>query len=395
MNDQVDLTPHIEDAKKLILFYAQCLTNTPPIASMDTITDSQTGRLLETIFDGRSSPAILDYGCGKLRLLNALLTHYPGIAWTYHGADVEDPRAALGGEIDNLEHFQSAKVQWSLGSIAALRNSTTQYDVVTVVNVFHELPILDMAAMIEDARQHLKPDGVLLIMDTVLLPEGEPRFVPMLPDQVRELFGPEARDLSYVSKRQKIPISFFAIEQRHVRLYHNLSQQISELFQYNRDVWSLMSVQIEHEELGRIKQDMGLLNDGVFTYGYLNTITANANFRLLEYTGSRKQSVNRINSFATQFFDWFERTFQTNGQFPRVQDVYDTFGKTVGYGVIEAVIMRLNGSLIAPIMADGRIQPMEIWDILFDRVGLETIETEGLDAAIAEASFQHSDMYDY
>jgi hypothetical protein len=92
----------VDTAERILRFYQECLQGTPPVASMDVIRDSQTARVISEIFLTGANPSILDYGCGSLRLLNALLTNCADRNWSYLGVDVVDPQIGMREESTRL-----------------------------------------------------------------------------------------------------------------------------------------------------------------------------------------------------------------------------------------------------------------------------------------------------
>src|SRR4051812_43033031 len=87
---------------RLLKFYRECLRGAPPVASIELIRDSQTARILAEIFAERECPSIVDYGCGSLRLLHALLTTEERREWTYFGIDVSNPAELFPESFDRL-----------------------------------------------------------------------------------------------------------------------------------------------------------------------------------------------------------------------------------------------------------------------------------------------------
>lgn len=188
MNDTLD-----DQARRILQFHHECLQPFAPVANVDLIRDSQTRGVIEELFQGEDPVDILDYGCGELRLLNALLSDHSARKWTYHGADIEDPASKHAGLVARLRAVGNLQDRWTVGTLSEAARMHQRFDVVVLMNVLHELPIVDFASIIEDVRHVLRPGGRLLLVDTVFLSEGEPRFVPFYPWEMEFLF-PGGRD---------------------------------------------------------------------------------------------------------------------------------------------------------------------------------------------------------
>jgi SAM-dependent methyltransferase len=277
-----------ELANRILKLYQECLQGSPPVASIELIQDSQTSRLLSEIFHGHASPSIIDYGCGSLRLLHALLMMHDQRDWTYLGVDVSDPAVRFPDSYNRLNSLPH-RDRWHVQSIATARGEVGRFDVGIIMNVFHELPIKEIAYAFQDMRRLLKPDGVLLIVDTVFLHVGEPRFVPFYPWEIRELTS-DPEDKSYRSK-SGIPISFYRIPRRGIASFFHFTAKLELMMELKRDYWAHLAVDLSNE---RARQVLGLGGSKEFDYGYLNTIVANASFRLSEF--SRRKKFLRMNS---------------------------------------------------------------------------------------------------
>jgi SAM-dependent methyltransferase len=196
-------------ARRILQFYQECLQPTAPVADADLIRDSQTRGVLDELLQGKGPLDILDYGCGELRLLNALLSAETERRWTYHGADIEDPASRHGELMVRFRALEHLQTRWTVGTLSDACKTRQRFDSVVLMNVLHELPIIDFASIIENVRHMLRPSGRLLLVDTVFLPEGEPRFVPFYPWEIEFLF-PDGKARSYVS-RSGIPIIFHIV----------------------------------------------------------------------------------------------------------------------------------------------------------------------------------------
>lgn len=371
---------------KILRFYQECLRETPPIASIDLIRDSQTTRLLAEIFRDRTKPSIVDYGCGALRLLHALLTKCGERQWSYLGLDVTDPAVGAQDSCERLRLLPTEN-QWTTQSISEARISGQQFDVGVMMNVLHELPIEDIARSLQDMRRLLSPQGTLILIDTVLLPEGEPRFVPFYPWEIQEMTA-NAEDRSYISK-SGIPISFYRIPSVELPSYYGLADRIAQMMHLKRDHWSQLAVNLSKEENVSGRQALGLGKSKEFDYAYLNAIVANASFRISEFANRRKSSPENFDECACQIVRSVQDSFNRRGRCPSAEELFDQTGLSHDYGVIERTLALLQGpspgkGVIFPIYDPHKpLVPSEAWDILEDAV--DEIPKRGIERCVWEA----------
>jgi SAM-dependent methyltransferase len=384
-----------EASQRLFEFYRDCLREIPPVASIDTIRDSQTARVFAEIFANRQSPAIVDYGCGALRLLNALLTKCPEREWSYCGLDVERPEIRF-----IVEHAQLAELperdRWTTDTLSNARQAEKSFDVAVLMNVLHELPIADVATAFQDIRRLLKPSGVFLLIDTVLLHEGEPRFVPFYPWEIEELiYGAENR--SYVSK-SGIPISVFRIQRRDLPCYWGMSSAIQTLMAVKRDHWSRLSAEMSRKDNPEQMKALGLGKYRELDYAYLNAIVANASYRVQEFAIRPQLNAGRVDNCAHTIVITVQHTFDNEGHVPSAELLFDRLGGQFEYAVIEEALMALQGPLPAygvllPITDPRRpLIPSTAWEKLEDVIGVSSIQQRGVRAAVSNAvALDHGD----
>ena len=371
--------PTTSDAARIYSFYQECLRNEPGVASMELIGDSQTKQLLDAIFALGNDVSILDYGCGNLRLLNALRTRPE--AWTYKGLDLEDPALTRAQEIAALGDSDERVRRSSFSSFDGHRRNPSKHDVAVVLNVFHELPIVAMATVVEDLRRSLREDGRVLLMDTVLLPEGEPRFVPMYPWEVELVFGP-GTDRTYTS-RSGIPILFVEVSARSLGGFHSALPLVSRLVPEKRDVWTQISIDLNSNDRLHARRSLGLGTSQTFDYAYLNTIIANANFRASELGSHLDVGAKVFDACACAFVRVHAEHWDDGHGPMRLVDAYDRLASEFAYATIFTVLDRFERSLLFFRMQNGTIQPTDKWDKL-EEVGLNVVETRGLEYALME-----------
>ena len=375
-------------AKRILQFHQECLQPVAPVANVDLIRDSQTRGVLDEILQGEGPVDILDYGCGELRLLNALLSAETERNWTYHGADIEDPASRHGELMVRFRALEHLRDRWTVGTLSDACKMHQRFDSVVLMNVLHELPIAEFASVIENVYHVLHPGGRLLLVDTVFLPEGEPRFVPFYPWEIDFLF-PGGKDRSYVS-RSGIPIIFYIVPQSALPCFHFLPELLDLLIRKKRDTWSYLAVHLAHGDFSEQRKSLGLGFTKEFDYAYLNTIVANANYRLMEHMDATIVESHRVDACTVDLLRHVEAEHTRTGSTPSTADIYKALGHIHGNVVVKTTLSVLQNTqslgAIWPITkADEPIRPMEAWDMLLEHVGEERILKEGLRAALAEA----------
>jgi hypothetical protein len=159
-------------------FAAQCLV-VPDVIGHATETDPQAGIVNSDIASAPSIVKLLDYGCGKGRLLTSLLANY--------GANLPNRIDYVGWDVvsANREHckqviekaYNDPATRWfSDRQQLAQTHSGAPFDRVVLCNVLHEI---DPSTWIDEFNstsviaQSLKDSGSLLIIEDYLMPKGE------------------------------------------------------------------------------------------------------------------------------------------------------------------------------------------------------------------------------
>jgi len=371
----------------IINFFHQCVKNSSPVASIDKILDSQTQKILELIFSRISEPSVLDYGCGKMRLLNALISFHNKKNWRYFGIDTINPKSKYILEYMHLEKSES----WSTGTIEELRKQEEKFDFVIMMNVLHELSIIDMANAIEDARQHLSDSGFLIIVDTTFVIEGEPRFVPIFPWEIEAIFE-KFENHSYTSK-SGVPIAFYVICKDGIPIFDDLPHKIEKLVTKKRDLLSRVSTNLKSESSADLIQALGLGINDSFDYGYINTIIANANARLVEFDAVIL--TDDINLCAINFFSWAMQLHSERGFFPSLDDIYVNLSKEFSYLAISDLLKALTS--YPPVFtirsSKDPITAYELLDIIVGEIGIDAIRKDGIRLVFAKATALHKERF--
>jgi ubiquinone/menaquinone biosynthesis C-methylase UbiE len=162
---------------------------------------------------GASAARLLDIGCGTGAFLREAKRNHPRLAVT--GLDLSAPY---------LELAQRRLADWSRvtmveGAAEAMPFADAEFDVVTCIYLFHELPATVRRAVVGEIRRVLKPGGTLIFMDSLQTGDEpdydalldyfpfafhEPYYAGYLVEDLDQLFTPgfipEERSLAYFSK---------------------------------------------------------------------------------------------------------------------------------------------------------------------------------------------------
>jgi len=122
---------------------------------------------------GRPGARLLDVGCGTGRFLREVKANYPRLETT--GLDLSPYYLAVAQR--DLRSW--SRVQLVLGAAEAIPFADSQFDAVTCVYLFHELPPGVRRAVVAEIRRVLKPGGMLVFVDS-LQPGDEPDYDAML-----------------------------------------------------------------------------------------------------------------------------------------------------------------------------------------------------------------------
>jgi ubiquinone/menaquinone biosynthesis C-methylase UbiE len=162
---------------------------------------------------GAAGARLLDIGCGTGSFLREVKRNYPRLAVT--GLDLSEPYLAVAGR---------RLAEWSrVALIPAAAESMPfpdrEFEIVSCIYLFHELPPRVRRAVVDEIRRVLKPGGTLIFMDSLqtgdepaydavldYFPSAfhEPYYASYLAEDLDRLFSPgftpEERSLAYFSK---------------------------------------------------------------------------------------------------------------------------------------------------------------------------------------------------
>src|SRR5262249_10214455 len=128
---------------------------------------------LKSVFAGRSVARLLDVGCGTGRFLRDVKTNYPRLDVT--GLDLSP--YYLGVAQRELQGWLRARLV--RGTEEAMPFAESQFDAVTCIYLFHELPPGVRRAVVREIGRVLRPGGMLVFVDS-LQPGDEPDYDAML-----------------------------------------------------------------------------------------------------------------------------------------------------------------------------------------------------------------------
>jgi len=128
---------------------------------------------LQAALLGRPGARLLDVGCGTGRFLREVKANYPRLEAT--GLDLSPYYLAVAQR--DLRSW--SRVQLVLGAAEAIPFADSQFDAITCVYLFHELPPGVRRAVVAEIRRVLKPGGMLVFVDS-LQPGDEPDYDAML-----------------------------------------------------------------------------------------------------------------------------------------------------------------------------------------------------------------------
>jgi ubiquinone/menaquinone biosynthesis C-methylase UbiE len=156
---------------------------------------------------------LLDIGCGTGAFLREVKRNYPRLAVT--GLDLSAPYLAVARR--RLEPW--SRVALTEAAAEAMPFAEAEFDIVSCLYVFHELPARMRRAVIAEIRRVLKPGGVLIFVDSLQTGDEpdydalldyfpfafhEPYYASYLTEDLDRLmrpgFTPEERSLAYFSK---------------------------------------------------------------------------------------------------------------------------------------------------------------------------------------------------
>jgi ubiquinone/menaquinone biosynthesis C-methylase UbiE len=128
---------------------------------------------LKAALAGRPPAKLLDVGCGTGLFLREVKTNYPRLDVT--GLDLSPHYLAVARR--KLRSWSRARLV--VGAAEAMPFADGQFDAITCIYLFHELPPDVRRSVVGEIRRLLKPGGMLVFVDS-LQPGDEPDYDAML-----------------------------------------------------------------------------------------------------------------------------------------------------------------------------------------------------------------------
>jgi ubiquinone/menaquinone biosynthesis C-methylase UbiE len=122
---------------------------------------------------GRDAARLLDVGCGTGRILREVKANYPRLRLT--GIDLSPHYLAVA----RRELAAWSRVRFVEGAAEAMPFAEAEFDVVTCIYLFHELPPRIRRAAAAEISRVLKPGGTLIFVDSLQLGD-EPDYDALL-----------------------------------------------------------------------------------------------------------------------------------------------------------------------------------------------------------------------
>jgi ubiquinone/menaquinone biosynthesis C-methylase UbiE len=162
---------------------------------------------------GPAGARLLDIGCGTGSFLREVKRNFPRLAIT--GLDLSEPYLAVAGR--RLSDW--SRVTLIPAAAEAMPFSDGEFEIVSCIYLFHELPEGVRRAIVNEIRRVLKPGGTLIFVDSLQTGDEpaydavldyfpiafhEPYYVSYLDENLDGLFSlgftPEERSIAYFSK---------------------------------------------------------------------------------------------------------------------------------------------------------------------------------------------------
>lgn len=307
-------------------------------ADFNHIEDGQTRWIIEkikTLKTNKKRISILDYGCGKMRLFNALSQEE--IEFEYVGIDFSSDQ-----NIDRLvkenKNCKFVKVE----DINKLERYS--FDIVCLTNVIHEISILEFSKILMNIKLLIKQDGHFLLVDMSVLPHGELLGLPYYPYEIQELFSP----VDYAFKTPNgYPIIACDILESDIMMPHKIMKKLYYIIGRKRDKLSYLAFDVLNK--GGIKKfneeyeqyNSRMSSDDLF--GYINYLSGLANYRLKEFLN--KYEDNGKNEFYVDLVKLYIDTYDEYSKQLTITEVYKSLYPK--YTVLE-ITKKLNIALMQP-----------------------------------------------
>jgi len=354
------------------------------VASFQLCQDSQTRWLIDKLGElNLEKIELLDYGCGQLRLLNAVKKSGLLSKIKYSATDICPPTLSATEDLPFV--FRTPLETKSL--------SAKSLDVAVIMNVVHEIPLLDFAHIVETVRRLLKDTGKFLIVDMAVLPEGEFRSLPYYPFELKKLFF-ESNDCSYTSK-SGVPVVALEIPSTGIPIYPQFRQKLRNLVSEKRDSYCDLACSLHLQKINpRIRallEHLSLNHGDAHDLGYLMLMSGFANYRLIEDSTNTQLLNNEIEDAAEAVLRWFFEYCKKNGKLPLYHSVFDSLGCSHTYDALVCAVLCMSnhiGAFFFPMrdenLGNAQFKPSESIEAFEDHFDYDDIRKLGLSFLQAE-----------
>lgn len=347
----------------------------PPVAPTELFYDSQTKTLIKELGKLSGQINLLDYGCGNLRLLQGIkATNSTLPKIKYVATDLVMPKD-IPTELGDYTFIDTNNLR---------KDYSEKFDVIILMNVIHEISIHSVATIFEDVRRLLKPDGIFILIDMSILPEGEPLSLPFYSWEF-EIFFKEYQDLSYNSK-SGLPIICFKISKYAIPCYSKSIELLIEIVQGKRNAYSEVACQL-HDPNKKAKynwliEKLSLTGNNLYDLGLLMLLSGHANYRWMEEMRRKSPKNEEVIETAITILQHFHYTFYKTGKIVSLKDIFQEIGSSNSYDRIRYAIMQMSntmGCFFFPIREDDKpLQPTESMDAFDDHFSYDDIRKMGL-----------------
>lgn len=365
---------HSTHTEKLLRLLEESLRQNPPVAPTELFYDSQTKSIIKELEKLKGEISLLDYGCGNLRLLKGLKTTSKAQNIKYLATDIKRPHVT---EFD--------KHDYEYYDITVLREKfPSNFDVIVLMNVIHEISIQSIATIFEDIRRLLKTNGFFILMDMSVLPEGEPLALPFYSWEFNFLFD-KFEDLSYTSK-SGLPIVFLKIPKSSIPTFGKSIELLKGMFEAKRNSYSELACQLHNpqkrDEYEWLIKKLSLSGNNLYDLSLLMMLSGHANFRLIEELTRKAATTDEVIEAAIKILEYFFDTFHATREIITINDIFQKLGSYYSYDQLRFAIKQMSstfGGFFFPIRADNEpLQPTESVDAFADYYTYDDIREMGL-----------------
>ena len=365
-----------EETPRLLRFFEETLKAVPPVAPAEQYYDRQCSVIIQELSQMQGPVKLLDYGCGQLRLLNAILNtkvNLPEIHYT--GTDIQSPDGASLALLKKDDRFETIE-RLKAGPVA-------EFDSIVLMNVIHEISLFNIATIFEDIRRLLKPGGLFLLVDMSVLPEGEPLALPFFAWEFSDLFGPHD-DQSYSSKTG-IPVIFLRMKSESIKVFPFTLTTLIDLVQVKRNTFTDIACRLNDPDLPRqydyLLSKLSLSGDKVYDLGKLMVMTGHANYRWLEQVNRGYPGHLDIIEASISILTLFYFTYNEKGRLISLNEIFEQLGTNHAYETLAITFQfmsQFGGFFFPPATGEVPLVPGEILDVFERLFTYEDIRKKGI-----------------